>query len=249
MNEVRVHRRSEHCPSALRLDQWLAGELPPAEAANLEAHVATCERCRHTRAARLETRQLFPAEAPPFPVLVRSARRRRGRWLGGVALAAAAVLALVVGAPWRAEHSDSEGEPGTRTKGSGTSFGWVVRRGERTFVPGPDERLRSGDALRFTVSTRAPAYVAVFGLDESGQLSVYHPEGDRLAALGAGKDQPLPAAIALAAAGGDERLYAIFCREALPVSTLRQVIASAPEAPRLPEGCSYERQLLREALP
>src|SRR5688572_24112086 len=138
--------RSEHCPSALRLDQWLAGELPPADAARLEAHAAQCARCQRERAARLETRQRFAADAPPFPALARSAQRR-GRWLaGGAALAAAAALLLVVGAPWRTEPRQEE--PGIRTKGSSASFSWVVRRGERVFAPAPEERLRSGDALR-----------------------------------------------------------------------------------------------------
>jgi hypothetical protein len=239
-------RRGEHCPSALRLDQWLAGELPPAEAASLEAHAAECERCQRERAARLATRESFAADAPPFPRLARSARRR-GRWIGGgAALAAAAALLLLLNAPWR---GDAEGELGTRTKGASASFAWVVRRGGRVFAPAPDEPLRSGDALRFTVSTQQPTFIALLGRDASGHVSVYHPEGERLAALGPGKDQPLPGAIELDAAPGSEQLFGIFCREPLRVATLQQAISSAPDAPRLPAGCSHERQLLHKEPP
>lgn len=244
-------RRGEHCPSALRLDQWLAGELSAEDGARVEAHVAGCAPCQSEREQRLETRNRFTLEAPPFAALASSAQRRREPWIATAAmLAAAAALLLVLNAPWRVEPAGSDSAVlGTRAKGSVASFGWVVRRGEHVFAPGPDERLRAGDALRFTVSAREPVFVAILGLDSAGRLSVYHPDTVQLLELGPGQDQPLPAAIALDATPGDEHMYGIFCRRAFAVATLQEAIRSVPDAPALPEGCQYERHLLRKEAP
>jgi hypothetical protein len=248
-----MRRRSEHCPSALRLDEWLAGELTPAEAAQVEAHVERCAICPSRRAERLETRRGFVADAPSFAALARSARARRWPWVAGAsALAAAAALGLVVGPPWRTEEQfgDSGAGSGTRAKGNPASLGWVVRRGARIFAPSPDERLLAGDALRFTVSAREPVFVAIFGLDSLGRLSVYHPDTDQLSEVAAGKDQPLPSAIALDATPGDERLYGVFCHGSRSVSELQRAIERAPDAPEFPAGCSHElRTLHKEASP
>jgi hypothetical protein len=260
-----MRRRSEHCPSALGLDEWLAGELTPEGAAQVEAHVADCRFCQSRRAERLETRRTFAADAPSFAALVsrgseafasappgRSARRRRWRWVAGAsALAAAAALALLVGAPWPAgeRFGDVGAGSGTRTKGNPASLGWVVRRGARVFAPGPDERLRAGDALRFTVSAREPVFVAIFGLDSLGRLSVYHPDTDQLSQVGPGKDQPLPTAIALDATPGDERLYGVFCRGSRSLSELRRAIERAPDAPLFPAGCTHELRTLSKETP
>jgi hypothetical protein len=235
-----MRRRSEHCPSALRLDEWLAGELTPEGAAQVQAHVAGCAFCQGCQAERLETRRNFAAAAPSFAVLARSARRRHWPWVAGAtALAAAAALALVVGAPWHSgERFDDLGAgSGTRTKGNPASLGWVVRRGARVFA-------RPGDALRFTVSAREPVFVAIFGLDSLGRLSVYHPDTEQLAEVGPGKDQPLPTAIALDATPGDERLYGVFCRGSRPLSELRRAIERAPDAPVFPAGCTHELRTL-----
>lgn len=243
-------RRSAQCPSTLRLDQWLAGELPPEPAARVDAHVSSCASCQQERATRLDTRRQFAQQAPDFAALARSARSGRRRWLpAALTLAAAAAALLLVTRPtWRAE-SLAEHPGGTRAKGSGASFGWVVRRGERVFAPAPEEPLRPGDALRFTVSTHEPVFVAILGLDAQGQLNVYHPDAERLSALEPGAEQPLPAAFVLDAAPGDERLYGVFCRSALPVAALRDAVARAPDAPVVPDGCRVVRQILHKEAP
>jgi hypothetical protein len=109
--------------------------------------------------------------------------------------------------------------------------------------------VRAGDALRFTVSAHEPVYVAVLGLDATESLSVYHPAGDRLTQVEAGQQQPLPGAIELDATPGDERLYGVFCTTAVPLSAVTFAVERSPEAPALPEGCSFERWTLSKESP
>lgn len=258
--------RGEHCPSDLSLDRGLAGELGPAEAQGWDDHVASCASCQSRRAALLEARRRFAREAPPFAALAaraasqsgpvprsgfvpRSRRSPPSAWLAaGCGLAAAALIALAVGAPWQTP-SDGTGMFGTRTKGGPASLGWVVRRGERVFTGRPEQRLRPGDAVRFTVTAREPVFAAVIGLDASGTASVYFPETAELARVDAGSDQPLPAAIELDATPGDERVYGVFCESALPTARVTEAIERSPDAPVLPPGCSGERHRLQREPP
>jgi hypothetical protein len=182
----------------------------------------------------------------------RSLGGKHSHWLvAASALAAAAAIALAIGKPWTSSVPSAEDEVGseTRTKGGPASLGWVVRRGEHVFTGRPGQRLRAGDAVRFSISAREPVYVAILGLDPKRQLSVYYPEGEQLSKLEAGRDQLLPAAIELDAAAGAEQLYAVFCPSAVAISTVRDAIERSPDSPALPGGCTLERQTLNEAPP
>jgi hypothetical protein len=242
-----MQQRGAHCPSALRLDQWLAGELTDAEQAELEGHVAGCAPCQSRHGELVESRRSFAREAPSFAELRRSPRRTRFRWrTTAPLLAAAAALALAIGQPWQVWGPFVEESNGTRIKGGGTHLTWVVRRGERVFPGRPDLELRPGDALRFSISAREPVYVALLGLDAAGRWSVYHPDQDALARLEAGNDQPLPVAIELDATPGDERLYAVFCRNATSLTIVKEALLRSADVPALPSGCSHERHTLHK---
>lgn len=192
--------------------------------------------------------------------LARPARSPRPHWLvGASALAAAAAIGLAVGRPWQRERAEpgtdsgheaptsvSRGGEGSgmRSKGGLASLGWVVRRNGRVFVGRSDEPVHTGDALRFTISAREPVYVAILGLDAAGKLSVYHPEGERLAKIEAGRDQVLSTAIEWDATDGEEQLYGVFCSGDTALALVRNAIERSPEAPALPAGCSLERSTL-----
>jgi hypothetical protein len=182
----------------------------------------------------------------------RPAQRVRSRWLAGAsALAAAAALALGIGKPWSTSipsGADTTGS-GTRTKGGLGSLGWVVRRGEHVFAGRPEQTLRAGDAVRFSVSTREPVYVAILGLDPKGHLSVYHSDGEQLSKVEAGRDQLLPAAVELDATPGAEQFYGVFCPSAVALSPVKDAILRSPDAPALPLGCSSERWTLNKESP
>jgi hypothetical protein len=279
-----TRRRSADCPSDLKLDRWLAGELMPDEQGALATHVEACQSCQHRHGELAESRRSFSREAPPFATIERpasipatrapsastssersergvasrraiaggSARSQRSHWLlGASALAAAAAIAFAVGKPWSASGPstlDVEG-PATRAKGPLASLGWVVRRDGHVFAGHPDQSVRAGDAVRFTVSAREPVYVAVLGLDASGRLSVYHPEAEQLSRLEAGRDQLLPTAIELDTTAGAEQLYGVFCRNEVALSRVRGAIERSPGAPALPPGCSSERWTLHKESP
>jgi hypothetical protein len=259
-----TRRRNPSCPSDLKLDRWLVGELTPAEERAIALHVEACGFCKPRQAELAESRRVFARDAPPFAALgrpearpsdARELARRPGRsapsaWLiGASALAAAAAIALAVGKPWPSPPATDVASSGTRTKGGVASLGWVVRRGERVFSGRPEQPLRAGDAVRFTVSAREPVYVAVLGLDAGGLVSVYHPEGDQLSRVEAGHEQVLPTAIELDAAPGEERLYGVFCASAVSLSAVKLAIQRSPEAPALPSGCTHERWIITKEPP
>lgn len=252
--------RSEGCPSDFQLDRSLAGELSPEQQRDLERHVSACAVCHGRQAERLVSQRRFGDEAPPFAELERAARqsalasldhaprrpaqRERKRWLAGASALAAAVLAVVLRSPWAPAPSPA-GVDGTRAKGGAATLGWVVRRDGHVLPGRPEEPLRAGDALRFSVSTREPVYVAVLGVEAGGKVSVYHPQAPLLSRVDIGQDQLLPAAIVFDAAPIGERLFAIFCTSPVPVASLTHSIQAAPDAPALPPGCSVERWRLQ----
>jgi anti-sigma factor RsiW len=276
-----TRRRSEDCPSNLKLDRWLAGESMADEQRAVAAHVEACERCQQRHAELAESRQSFAREAPPFAAIERPAsglpkralspstpservisnrrrlaggpaHRQRSHWLlGASALAAAAAIAFAVGKPWPSSDVSTleEEGPGARTKGGVASLGWVVLRNGHVFAGRADQPVRAGDAVRFTVSAREPVYVTVLGLDASGRLSVYYPEGEQLSKLEPGRDQLLPTAIEWDATAGAEQLYGVFCRSVMALSPVREAIQRSPDAPALPPGCSIEHWTLPKESP
>jgi Domain of unknown function (DUF4384) len=252
-----TRRRSDDCSSDLKLDRCLAGEVTPAEQRDIQVHLEACELCQRRHAELAESRRQFARDVPPFAALTRPAARsprwnERSRWLvGASALAAAAAISLAIGRPWSgltASTRDAK-DPGTRTKGGLATLSWVVRRGDHVFPGRLDQPLRAGDAVRFSISARERAYIAVLGLDAAGQLDVYYPDGELLAKIEAGRDQLLPVAIELDAAPGKQQLYGVFCTSAEPLSGVRDAIQRSPDAPALPGGCSSERWALKKEAP
>ena len=243
-----TRQRSADCPSDLRLDQWLAGELAQVERAALEAHAAGCEPCRRRRSLLLDAQRSFASTAPVFATLSQRPPHWRKSWrIVAPALAAAAALLLALGRPW--QHWLQQDGHGTRAKGSVAQLRWVVRRGQRVVAGRPDQSLRAGDALRFSVSAREPVYAAVLGRDAAGHVNVYYPEAAELARVDAGNDQPLPLAIELDATPGDEQLHSVFCRGPASLAQVKAAIERAPDAPALPAGCSHERTTLHKESP
>jgi len=221
------------CHSALHLDRWLAGELPASDAAALEVHVHGCARCAEAvaelRAARSEALPaLRPVRRPP--------PRRLGPFPAALAggLAAAAVLLLFL--------RPGEGE---RTKGSAVSLGMWVQHGGEVRRAGPGDEVAAGDAVRFSVTTPWPAYVAVLSVDAAGRASIYFPDGPAAAPVAPGADVALPLATRLDATVGEERLVALFCDRAVALEPVRAALeAGRPGA--VPGGCQETRWSFRK---
>ncbi len=223
------------CHSALRLDRWMAGELPREEADALAAHVAGCARCRGAVESIEEDRDR--AELPPLRALARPAGARARGWLWPAALgagAAAAAMSLALLAPRVLDRSPE------RLKGSYAAVGMYVQHGGEVRRAGPGERVSPGDAVRFVLSLRAPAYVAIMTLDPVGRASVYFPAGDRAEPITAGTDVALPLATRLDDTVGEERVFGFFCDRPLELEPLRAQLPAVASG-FVPPGCQVTR--------
>ena len=216
------------CLSALRLDRWMMGELGAADAEIVGTHVSACAACSAAVAGMRGVRE--EVRALPLPAaLCRPAPRRRssGVALGGLALALAASLVLVLRAPPATE----------RPKGNGLGLTMYVQHGDEVRRAAPGENVSPGDAVRFAVSTPVPAYVAVLSLDPAGKASVYFPQAPRAAQVPAGTEVPLPLGTRLDATTGEERLLGIFCGSAVELEPIRQALERGQDAAPLPADC------------
>jgi hypothetical protein len=244
--EQNSRRRGAECASDLQLDQLSSAELSGAVEQGLRAHLAGCSACAGRHAELEAEHARFAQQAPAFEALLaspaaeRSAGQRRPSppWLSRIALPAAAVLALGLGLSALLRERAPEPES-TRTKGSGAAFGFVVRRGDRTFAGEAGQVLQPGDVLRFTLSSTVPSYAGVWGVDALGRVSPYQTRA-QLAPVPAGQRQPLPEAAELDQSLGQERLIAVFCPRPLPASEIGAALAVDPSAPRLPSGCASD---------
>lgn len=247
--EQDLRRRGPECASDLQLDQLFTAELSPAADRALRAHLAGCSACADRHAQLEAERASFAEQAEAFESLLASPAERgvarrapAAPWLSRIALPAAAVLALGVGLTTllreRSPEPKSTAES-TRPKGSGVAFGFVVRRGERTFAGEPGQALQPGDVLRFTLSSALPSYAGVWGVDALGRVSPYQTSA-QLALVPAGQHQALPEAAELDESLGAERLIAVICSRPVPASQVGAALEADPGAPRLPGGCASE---------
>jgi len=244
--------------SDLRLDQLLSGELSGEREQRVRAHLATCARCQDRQLELSADRAAFVQKELSFDALFASrratvvgvrpglARGGASRWrspvLAGALTLSAALVALGVGLGRLQPSSDSpagETSLGTRSKGSGATISFVVKRGSESFWGEPGQVLAPGDELRFAVSSDRLLYAGVWGVDALGKTSAYHGSPE-LAKVEAGHRQPLPGAVVLDASLGEERLVAVFCAKPVPGAELASAVAAASSAPRLPAECTHE---------
>lgn len=200
------------------------------------------------RAPSLAVAPSGPSEAVPTArsrTLGRRARSRRFEWVGGLALAAAAVLLAVFF--WPGAKPTPLDEPGPRTRIKGKPFiGFHIKRGEGS-VPGRDgQTLHPGDNIRFVYHSLRPAHLALIGVDRARQVSVYVPYGGaRSLPIVAAKERGLPGSIVLDETLGTERYFGVFCPEPFELAPLRAALARSAASGRpelghsvLPRGCT-----------
>ena len=262
-------RQSPDCLSDLKLDRLLSGELPSELESLARAHLVGCATCAARSLELSADRRSFAESAPaldlpgpqrvamaPLPGVPARIVRARRHWIGGVALAAAAMFAFGIGLTQilrdRADVEGSSPSGATRTKGAAVTFGFVVRRGDRTFAGEAAQTLHPGDLLRFTFGAASPLYVGVWGVDAEGRVSSYQ-QSPQLGLLPAGQSQPLPEAIELDESLGEERLVAVHCGAPHSVAEITAALsasAAAPQAPAaLPAGCASASLTIVKAQP
>jgi hypothetical protein len=212
--------------SDFQIDRLLAREMDgPVE----RAHIAACPACADRYGALERQMAAFADEAAQRRLAENverrawAARRRRWLWIGGVPLAAAAGVVLLLARPHPAGDLRAKGSLGLEV--------WVARHGggraPESLLPGTT--VAPGDALRFRASTPAAGHIAVASVDASGVVSLYVPAtADRLPAVGPGTTV-LDGAIELDQTLGRERLIALLC--SAPLAS-RQVIDALDAASR-----------------
>jgi hypothetical protein len=162
-------------PGRFELERLWAEDLQPAERAAAARHVADCDRCA-AYVAELgadATARLAAVPATEFSARLAARRGRRPGSRGGrraVRLAAfASVMAAAAGwALLARDTGPTATSDGVRFKGAGLAV--HVRRGDRTSILSSHDRIRAGDGLRIVVTLPARAPVAVWFVDEAGQV-------------------------------------------------------------------------------
>lgn len=238
--------RADDCLSDLVLDRLRVDELGAEQHRAVRGHLEGCASCR-AALAELEHDAAVFAEAGTPTWLV--APRRRS-WIGPTLAGLTALAAALLVVWWRpappvvVPDSDVElGEVATRTKGQ-ARLGAHVRRGDRVFAATRDTTVRAGDALRFSVSTSQPTWIAIVGIDGTGAIAVHHPEGPQAQAMGVGADQLLDLAVELDDAAGPETFVAVFCDRPTSVRAIESALRT--DAAPLPPGCVADRLTLEK---
>ncbi len=206
-------------PSRFELDRLAAGEA----VSEIAAHVGACVDCRRYIEGREAEQQALLEKMPAarfFGNLERrvsapASARRYGWWVGWAAAAAAASIAILLwhfgdgtvvssGADSVADASSEE----MRWMGGSAPVRVFVKRGPRVFAL-DDERLLSGDSVRFEITPRANTigYAAVAAV-EHGNVAMVLPGATTKAARITGRTL-LPGSVDLDADAADTELLLV----------------------------------------
>jgi len=212
--------------SALTLDALALGALDRETATQIEAHLASCAACRDDQQAAAALRAQFTRSVLPRGLAVR--RPWRWAWL---ALPAFAAALAVVFALWpRAQPI-----PEIAIKGD-ASWQVFANRDGQTFAVRDGAELAAGDRIRFALLPGGAHYVLVASVDSTGAATIYYPYGGEMSAAIGGERVEPAGSIALDAAPGPERIFAILSDQPIAaadvVTQLREVATGGAEAIR-----------------
>lgn len=238
-----AHPERPPCPSRLRFDRLLAGELEPAQARELQRHVERCARCS---ALLTELRSGLDAFSPVLPdrlvQRVRATskpRRDWTRWAMPALAAAGAVLAwLVVHEPPTIPNAG-----GVRSKG-GVQLGFYVLHAGAVRAGMDGERVQPGDQLEFAYSSERDVYLAIVSIDAAGKASAYYVREGRAARIAAASHAVLDQSTLLDDTLGPELVYALSCTQPIAVEPVLQTLERAPDLPPAVAGCEVTRHSL-----
>lgn len=190
-------------PSTLQLHRLRYGELDPAEAHRIRAHVSECTACTERLHLQEAQRTEFVLEPVPQAIRQLSSRPSRPWWLWiAPSLVAVAAAALVV--VWSPESPETEGT-GIRTKGSLAALEVVAEREGGTVLLAPGSVVVPGDRLQMKFDPGDHAYAAFAGRDGTGVVQVY-----RVLKVDPGGLRPAPFALELDDTPGDQDLFVVF---------------------------------------
>jgi hypothetical protein len=204
--------------SQLELDRLALAGL----AADRQAHLDSCERCRGEQAQLKALQQTFSTTVLPrtsSAVTERADWRASWSrfWIPSAALGAVAVVMLVLLVPPLMAPGDED----LGAKGD-VSFSAVVKRGDQLLPAG---QARPGDQVRLVLTGPAGGFVMVASIDGRGRASVYHPfDGVQSAAVEKAGRWELPGSIELDETQGPERLFALWSTQPLSASDVKTAL-------------------------
>ena len=230
----------------LELERQLAGDLPADRAFDQQATDADRARLGELRAeheAFLRTVDVDMEVKRIQQRVARAAPEKRvwWRWLvPASALAAAAAVILVL--MRRGDHTQQTDDD-LQVKGDEISLVIHVatESGSRRVETG--DQVMPGDKLRFEVDALKPGYIAVFGIDGTGELSVYYPGNGTGPMTFDPHARLLPGAIRLDSTPGDEHFYAVYSATPFAFDT---VLPALQENQSLPPGVSKAEVVLKK---
>jgi hypothetical protein len=234
--------RPAGCVTDLKIDAWFAGELGDDARAAVDAHVSRCARCRTRRAMLAAQRDAFLARAPHASVRERRPTRHASvAWprlaLGAATIGIAAALALAL-------RPSTPLPPSVRTKGGG-GLGFFVQSTGMTTRGVPGQAVHPGNLIRFVVNTERAAYLAIYGRDADGAVSVYYPDAALAQRVQQGHETLLDTMVKLDHVLGPETVIALFCDAAFHVAGPRGVLTTKGTLVHSP-GCRIETLMWRK---
>lgn len=130
------------------------------------------------------------------------------------ALAAAAAVFLIFFRRGDAPKHDDD----ITLKGDGVALIIHLATTGQSQQLGDGDNVKPGDRIRFEVDAAKPGYVAIFGVDGSGKVTLYYPDGPQAAKYDP-EDRLMPGAIQLDATPGDERFMLFYSPKPFSTTT------------------------------
>jgi anti-sigma factor RsiW len=217
--------------SRLTLERWALGDLPPSEAAALEARLADdAELAAHAERVRVALDAAAndlpaapewgalgaaPADAPPRGVVIPGpwGRARTPLIVGAVA----ALVFVFVGLR-------PDPAPTTTFRGALDVQVQLIRGGAAS-EQGLLVQARAGDRLQYTVTPPAAGWVSVFDLQDDGQLATWTPPREVYA------QQPVQGAVLLDDYAGSERVFFVFAEQPIDEAAAKATLEQAFDTP------------------
>lgn len=237
----------------LELERQLAGDLPADRAFDAQATAADRARLAELRAEHEaflrsvdvdnEVRRIQQRVANSAADSRQEKTKNWWKWLVPASALAAAAAVLVFLRP-----GDDDSKPVDDIQVKGDDITLVVHvateGGSRRVATG--DEVQPGDRLRFEVNAAKPGFLAVVGIDGSGQLTVYHPGNGTGPMSFDPRAGVLPGAISLDATPGEERFFALYSQRPFAFDTVLPLVeAGAP----LPADISRAEVVLNKKLP
>jgi len=238
------------------LYRYAAGEATAGEAAEFEAHLATCEECQVDLAA-------FRAEREEPP----RTRAAAWRWAaGGLAAAAVLALGLFIGLPGEVDRPGRTVNlrpKGPSASGEGPATGFrvkgpvrlqvAVQRGSKRFVASAGQTFETGDVLGFFYTALDETWPVILFCDTEGNITQVFPPPGAAVSVPAGVERPLPVSAVVEEGRTCEWIVGFFSSRQPSMDTLQSALREAvrgrsPDCALLPmdlEDVTMDVTLLR----